>query len=423
MTTPCPHCHVEIEIDASAQTAFRGQTEFPCPACLGVVPMLASSHSTPVSFAQRALSKSHRNLKMLGAMALLALGGIGIFLASQKAGNTYQTTENIRNDILNNAYFTRLISEGVTTRDELETIQGIRSYGDGYIGISKMTMDWEMAIERAKLTGSAIIDVGQPPDHRDEDRIAWLLNKFPEDATKPLWVSASGNAAVLVRSEILPLSIPGGKRQVILHWNAPQNQFDTSRTRDEPPVVIPWVDPSIPKPDADGWITLFDGVKLYGCDPEQIAESDGGVWIQDGTLVIDHHWVTFHIYARNIAFRALVKKVEGNNLGMGFRAASDRFYQMWYNGGGSNWSAFGLGYNDPIFKDIKGLRASRDFPDFAPVEITARDHQITIKAGDETLDTIVDDKIDQPGAVFVKTFQSKSMFRNIRVNILDNSDQ
>jgi hypothetical protein len=105
MTTTCPHCQAEIEIDLATLASLQGQENFACPLCGGPIPVpkmpagpvkvsaAAAIRPSQVSAMPSAatLASAHRGLNrnflILGSVVLLVLGGIGIFLASQKSGD------------------------------------------------------------------------------------------------------------------------------------------------------------------------------------------------------------------------------------------------------------------------------------------------------------------------------------------------
>jgi len=229
MTTPCPHCHVGIEIDPPTLAALAGSSHFACPACQGQVPVPARPQS-PASV-HRGIN---RNLLVLGIVTLLVLGGIGFYLASQKSGDTYNTTQNIRNEILNNTYFTQLIAAGITTMEDLKAILNIRPYADGFIGISSEVLLWDQAKELSSRTGSGILAANH---EQDRELVSWLTATFTRETESPLWMSKDGNPAILVAPDILTVAGSEGTRRVLLHWQAsapPPNEIPANATREKP---------------------------------------------------------------------------------------------------------------------------------------------------------------------------------------------
>lgn len=254
MITPCPHCSVQIEIDPATHAALVGQSHFACPSCQGAVPLPApvklQLHPVPGSQSKATTGPGHkarghratpritnRNLLILGATALLSLGGIAFVLASRNSGSTHNTTRNIRNEIINNSYFQNLITTGVTTRKDLESMAVIRPYKDGFIGISAEPLQWEQACDLARRTGSTVLRLDQPASPQDADLVKWLSTTFPRENSNTLWIEKEGAPAVLAGAECLGISSPEGFRQVLLNWRrliSTENRLLESVTKDNP---------------------------------------------------------------------------------------------------------------------------------------------------------------------------------------------
>jgi hypothetical protein len=109
METTCPHCAQGIEIDPVTLMTLRGRQNFACPACSRAVPVPGAATGTR-SHASAIVKKSakdtkarmqpqparglNRNLLILGAAALLTLGGVVWFIASRRNGDVQKTTRN-----------------------------------------------------------------------------------------------------------------------------------------------------------------------------------------------------------------------------------------------------------------------------------------------------------------------------------------
>ncbi len=239
MITPCPHCQAEIEIDTDTHAALLGQSHFACPACQGavVVPVTVKPRlqmpTAPAIRARRpgakprsftATGHAHKgqnlNLLILGAVALLVLGGIGFFLASQKSGDTNTVVQNIRNEILNNSYFQNMIATGVTTEKDLLAITDIRPYEDGFIGISKEVLNWEQAGALAEKTGSHVLSLDDVESAPREQVVVWLESTFSSHISSPIWVREGDDARILDGPEVLAVTALDRQRKVFLHWSA-----------------------------------------------------------------------------------------------------------------------------------------------------------------------------------------------------------
>jgi len=161
----------------------------------------------------------NRNLLILGSAALLVLGGLGFFIASRQSDDTQTTTQNIRNEIINNSYFQNLIATGVTTMQDLKSIADIRPYEEGFIGISADSLAWEDAQELALRTGSEILAPGDDPSGSRTPMLAWVGNVFGPSLSSSVWISEGGEARVLDGADILSSSETNHARRVMLSWS------------------------------------------------------------------------------------------------------------------------------------------------------------------------------------------------------------
>ena len=226
MITPCPHCQTEIEIDAQIHAALAGQSHFACPTCQAQLPVppgpSVPGASRKVAAARAAQAQSgHRNLLILGTVALLAVGSIGIYLASQKPGDTTTVNRNIRNEIINNSYFQNLIATGAANMSDLETMADIRAYGDGFIGASTKAMTWDAAVALAKRTGSMILDVEETGDLDGVPVEKWLSSAFSSYSRLSFWVQQGGQRAAFGEGQSLATTHKDDLRRVMLGWAVP----------------------------------------------------------------------------------------------------------------------------------------------------------------------------------------------------------
>lgn len=235
MITPCPHCQADIEIDAETRAALAGHTHFQCPACTGAVPVptapvkvtpdaairTAKPSGAPVSQALHTSRGLNRNLLILGTIALLVLGGIGIFLASRKSGDTHKTERNVLNNITNNTYFQDLIAAGTASKSAFEAIRDIHPYGNGYIGISAEPLDMNRATEIANKSGAVILDLATEAEGDEQKLLQWIATTFPEEsAGETIWMAQGGRRGMFVPPGGYTSPAADAPRKVLLHWGA-----------------------------------------------------------------------------------------------------------------------------------------------------------------------------------------------------------
>jgi serine/threonine protein kinase len=132
-------------------------------------------------------------LMILGLIALFTLAGLAFFLAQRKTGDTVTSETTITNSVTHNNYFTQLIASGVTTATDLESIEDIRPFGYGFIGISRAPLLWSDAVALAARTGSEIL----PLDPLNRESRTQLHSSLSAHSTPGLWVKDNGTAAIL----------------------------------------------------------------------------------------------------------------------------------------------------------------------------------------------------------------------------------
>jgi Leucine-rich repeat (LRR) protein len=187
----------------------------------------------------------------------------------------------------------------------------------------------------------------------------------------------------------------------------------------QPADAFTWVDPVIPKPDSEGWITLFDGAKLYGCSPDEIRASMNQIGVSNEHLWINNFKLNFNISARDVIVRAWVKKASGRHLSLGLRNLGERSYVSWYNGNAQTKGSLGIGLNSPAWQTLVATEGSRNYDDFFPIELAIQGHILSLKIEDRILASIQNEVLNEPGSVTVNANRSHFLFKKIQVKILD----
>ncbi len=231
MKVSCPHCSQHLELDPETLIALEGASHFDCLTCGGAVevpiPVLVPAKQTgpgqagkptPERVARQTQQGMTRNLFVLGILALLAIGGVALFLASKSGGNVFNSFQNITNQIINNSYFTQLIADGVTTKEDLQEIAEIRPYGDGFIGVSKAALDWDQAQDLAKRTGAEVLAAEDSAAAPRQKLLAWLVDIFSSHLLSPVWIREHEIASILDGTEILAVTAMDRQRKALLQW-------------------------------------------------------------------------------------------------------------------------------------------------------------------------------------------------------------
>ena len=250
MKIACPHCSQNLELDSETITALEGASHFDCPTCGGAVevptPVLVPAKQAPPSgegkpaperVARRTQQGVNRNLLVLGVVALLAIGGVAMFLASKNGGNIFNIFQNTTNQIINNSYFTQLIADGVTTEKDLDSIAEIRPYGDGFIGISKAELSWEQSQDLARRTGAGVLAIEDAAEGSMQQLIDWLNSTLKSQLSSTIWVQQGGQAKALDKHEVLGVTELDSRRKAVLQWkpNAGRTTADPSlASKDQP---------------------------------------------------------------------------------------------------------------------------------------------------------------------------------------------
>lgn len=254
MIFTCSQCSQPIEIDDAELVGLSEGIMINCPACDAQVPMPATSAAPvqipPASAAPPAVAspasgsasasnqaaalmfqKLNRRMIILGAAALLALGGLAGYLAFQLRGDRVELNQDITNQILKNKFFTDLIASGGTTMDQLRKVARIEMKGQGFIGLSREEYTWEQAQEFARSTGSKVLAVESPSENKApwvdptmQRLVNFLEHRFPAAQGTTVWVmqnSAEKQPRVFHAPDVSLVSTSERTRKVFLDWRPP----------------------------------------------------------------------------------------------------------------------------------------------------------------------------------------------------------
>ena len=180
------------------------------------------------------------------------------------------------------------------------------------------------------------------------------------------------------------------------------------------PPKTPEIGLRIPPPDADGWITLVDHNRLYGCDPSLSQIEDGRVRFEDGVLRLEEANVPLSLEAKDLVIRAEVKKVSGQNLGIRCRSTKSGSYLAWHNGG----TSFGFGRRIDGWKNIRHANAPKSDAEFHVYEIRIEGDEIELWVNGEKIVEFEDDQVRKSGEMEISALKGVSYFRHLRVKVL-----
>ncbi len=290
MQIQCPSCSQSLELDDAELAGLTADAEIACPGCATPIlihpeaaealpsspgwkpPSLRNVSPAPRKPAAVSAAQAHRGLNrkllLLGAAALLVLGGIGAVLISRRSGNVHHTTQNITNEIIRNKFFTDLIASGATTEKELEAISEIRPHGEGFIGISKEKVTWEEARELAWNTGSEILPFEDREGRTRSELARFLAETFPGLLGETSWIQDRGDPKMIDSPDLLTVTTLERPRRALVTWQ-PGNPYMKNKSW----VRLAKVEPELPRTfDADKgeWLQLWIQYNHIGPKPVRI---------------------------------------------------------------------------------------------------------------------------------------------------------
>lgn len=235
----CPTCSAMIEIDAESLGSLRGSSHFDCPACGASVPF-PGSHVVPAAlpaveaaetrsvFAAIVshIRQSNRNLVILGAAALLLLGGLGVFLATRKGQRTIITRHEGKIDVTNNKFFQELIASGATTAADLQPIANIQPMGVTFIGVSRDKLTFEQAQALASRTGSHVLTIEPPKTAMRQPILDAVAAAYPELLGTTSWVMENGEPRVIDGLDVNKATTLARPRTALFNWYPVRNDKD-----------------------------------------------------------------------------------------------------------------------------------------------------------------------------------------------------
>jgi hypothetical protein len=172
-----------------------------------------------------------------------------------------------------------------------------------------------------------------------------------------------------------------------------------------------WIIPDLPKPNAEGWVVLFDGEHLYGASPTNKSFSSGKIFVQNGTLWMDSSGIPIQLKSSEFAVRAQVKKVSGQNFGIWIGRDVG-----WFNGG----AFFGIGKNgDKGYRDLKTQRFSETFSDFFEMEFLATGGKLVLLANGKIAVSVQDEPNSEQSGTGFYAMKGISVLKRIEIKTSD----
>lgn len=224
----------------------------------------------------------------------------------------------------------------------------------------------------------------------------------------PKGSAPSGQAPAAAAAKLAPQSelakVPGGK--VATENVTPQSEPLSADTE--------WVVPALPKADAQGWVTLFDGKRLYGANATNANLASGKVALKDGLLSVDstggyNGGIRFNWKGHDAALRVRAKIVSGQNFLLGIGR-----YAAYHNGG----TLYGFGQNANGWHDLASSNMPHPAGDFVDMEFRVTGADITLLANGVTAAKRKAPVVQEFYGVSIATLNGLSLFQKIEVREL-----
>jgi serine/threonine protein kinase len=177
----------------------------------------------------------NNTMLILGLLAIGVIGGLAIYLANRKTGDTFHTQTSISTSVTNNTFFTQIIAAGLATSADLAAIADIRPRGETLIGISKEPLAWNEARDLAAKIGATILPLDNASGEVDEPLATWMRENFASHLISPVWVSSGDKPYLCDAAQNVPATELAALHRVILVWNLPKTTASSS-------------EPSLPQP-------------------------------------------------------------------------------------------------------------------------------------------------------------------------------
>ena len=186
-------------------------------------------------------------LLILGLLAIAITGGLAFYLANRKPVEIQRNEQTITTHETHNTHTTRIVIPGIAASD-LDAIEDIKPFQDGFLGVTKETFTWSDAQELAERCGAEILSADDAAPFWQSLRDA-LKSSLPAQADTTLWVRDQAAARILKGDKLSTPESPFNpppeiRHKVMLHWQSkttPQSSTaeDTGPSGSLPPADTP----------------------------------------------------------------------------------------------------------------------------------------------------------------------------------------
>ena len=172
----------------------------------------------------------------------------------------------------------------------------------------------------------------------------------------------------------------------------------------------------LPKANADGWITIFDGKVLRGAKVDASALEKHAVRMENDTLLVENYYFTVPLPHKNAAVR-FTGMPKGQNIMLRVRhnSQSKEGYGGWFNGGGS--ANAGLGIFKPGFTAVESTAPRFDNSKFFDGELRMVGNLQTLVRLGETILSTTDQRLTSGDAIAIGAGNAIAHFKRIEIHL------
>ena len=157
-------------------------------------------------------------LLVLGLLAIAIFGGLALFLAQRKGGDTKIVNQSITTTETRNSYFSQIILSGAATEADMAAIEDIMPHGAGFVGLSKETLDWQKAHDLAKRVGAVVMAIDELPSAEVQSLATWAGSTMKPVTSAAFWVRQKNASAVLSADARIDAAPPNATHKALFYW-------------------------------------------------------------------------------------------------------------------------------------------------------------------------------------------------------------
>ncbi len=155
--------------------------------------------------ALRQFTQANRNIRVLGAVTLLVLGSLILWLVFRPAKNVVTTHEKVQKRRLDNEHVTRLVQSGATSAEALDGVAALFPYKGGFIGVTEERFTLADAGAFAEKAGADVLDIALTAQESRKEIAGWLAASFPDVTGSTTWVRENRVTRLIDAPDVLPL--------------------------------------------------------------------------------------------------------------------------------------------------------------------------------------------------------------------------